>query len=250
MADKKIEDILGKKSQQDPTTATPDGGKEGNPLEKMDEISKAKPDKEKTGSKDLDEDVITEMFKTGENNEGMFSPNEEEEHEDEDDKAKVKVGKDVKPSKKYENQFKDDMLEHPDEYKIQTPEGEMTVAEAIRRGYNPITKQFEKNRSSEGIKEKHLSQLNDADRTALKKFTSPETAQVAPADAEMYGLQPGSPMIRPEQGAQVQQGMVPSSPMGPALPAGGSPVGQAMPGSEESMAPGGADLSALLGGQQ
>ena len=243
MAKDKIEDVLGEEDSQDVSKATPDGtsGK-GNSLEKMDEISKAKPNKKDSKDKSLDEDVITQMLKTGDNTSGMLTPKEEEEHEEEDEKAKVKVGKEVKPSEKYANQFKNDMLKHPDQYKIQTPEGEMTISEAFRRGYNPITKQFDSSRSQEDIKNKYMSQLNDADRSAIEQLTNPAAAQVAPADAEMYGLPSGSPMIRPDQAAMIgAQGTQPAT---------GSPIGNALPGSEESMAPGGADLSALLGGQQ
>lgn len=251
----KIEDFLGGKEEptsQDPATAVPGG--EGNPLEKMDEISKATPQKKETGSTSLDEDVVSEMFKTGDNVEGMFTPKEEEEHENEDDKAKLKVGKQVKPSEKYEKNFKDDMLKHPDQYKVMTPRGEMTVAEALKAGYNPITKRFEKGHGQEAIRNKHLSGLNDADRAALEQFTNPANAQVAPADAEMYGLQPGSPMIR----GQEQPNPTPeANPMaalmggaGAPTPVPTAPIGGAMPGSEESMAPGGTDIAALLGGGQ
>lgn len=244
---KNIEDTLG----QDVETATPDGTKEGeNPLEKMDKISKEKPSKKDKGSRDLDKDVLAEMFKTGENTDGMFTPKEEKEidgvkiHEDEDKDAKLKVGEDIKPSEKYEKQFKNDMLKHPDEYKVVTPRGEMTVAEAIKAGYNPITKEFDERHNQNAIKEKHLAGLNEADRAALEQFTSPSNAQVAPADAEKYGLKPGSPMIRPEEQPNPTAGM-----MAPPS-AGASPVGTAMPGAEESTAPGGVDLGALLGGGQ
>lgn len=258
---KKIEDMLGMQQdpkQVDPATAAPGGqeGEEGNPLEKMDEISKAKPQKTDKGSTALDEDVVTEMLKTGENTEGMFEPKKEEDHEDENEKAKVKVGKEVKPSEKYEKKFKDDMLKHPDQYKVMTPRGEMTVAEALKAGYNPITKRFEKGHGQEAIKDKHLSSLNDADRAALEQFTNPANAQVAPADAEMYGLQPGSPMIRAQDAANPTPESNPMATMMGGAPAigapsaGPTPVGGAMPGAEESAAPGGADLSALLGGGQ
>lgn len=241
---KKLEDELGENTdEKNPQEATPDGTEgEENPLEKMDEISKAKPQKKEKGSTDLDEDVITNMLKTGENTDGMFSPEDEEEHEDEDEKAKVKVGSKVEPSDKYKDNFKDDLLKHPDEYKVNTPRGEMTIAEAIRAGYNPITKNFEKDHSAEAIKERHLAGLNDADRAALEQFTAPQNAQVAPADAEMYGLQPGSPMIRPEQQANPAPGMNP-------MMQGGAPAAPAMPGQEQP-AQGGVDLSALLGGGQ
>ncbi len=246
MADKKkVEDLLGEEMEKNPEEATPSGeGEEGNPLEKMDEISKAKPNPKDKGSKELDDEVITDMLKTGENTEGMFTPNEEGEHEKEDEKAKVKVGKDVKPQGKYKDQFKNDMLKHPNEYKVMTPHGEMTVAEAMRAGFNPITKRFEKGKAQEDIKKKHLDALNDADRSALEQFTNPANAQVAPADAEMYGLQPGSPMIRPEQQANPAPGA------NPMMGGGQSPLGAAMPGAQESTAPGGMDLSALLGGNQ
>ncbi len=245
----KIEDMLGK--SKNPMTATPDGesGDEENPLKKMDEISKEKPQKNDKGSKQLDDEVISDMLKTGENTDGMFSPNDADEFQEEDKDAKVKVGKNVKPVGKYEKEFKNDMLKHPDEYKVMTQRGEMTVSEAMRAGYNPITKRFEKGHGRDAIKENHLAGLNDADREALERFTDPANAQVAPADAEMYGLQPGSPMIRPEQQVNPSPAMNPM--MQPAPAAGGSnPVGAAMPGAQESMAPGATDLSALLGGNQ
>lgn len=230
-----VEDILGEQE------ATVVNNPEENPLEKMDEISKATPDKRNSGSKDLDEDVVKEMLKTGENTDGMFTPKEEEEHQEEDKEAKVKVGKDVKPSEKYEKQFKNDMLKHPNDYKVATPRGEMTIAEAIRAGYNPITKTFDENHGQDRIREKHLSQLNEADRAALENLTNPASAQVAPADAEMYGLQPGSPMIRPEEQAMAGGAM--------ANPAMGAPApAQAMP--QPEAAPAQPDLSALLGGGQ
>lgn len=242
---KKLEDMLGKK-EKNPESATPDGTNgEENPLEKMDKISKEKPEEKDKGSKELDADVLAQMFKTGENTDGMFTPKEEKEvdgvkvHEEEDEDAKLKVGKDVKPSEKYEKQFKDDMLKHPDQYKVMTPRGEMTVAEALKEGYNPLTKSFDNNRNFKSIKDKYLNQLNDADKAAIDNLTNPSAAQVAPADAEMYGLQPNSPMIRQEQPAPA-----------PAIPAAETPVGGALPGSEESMAPGGVDLSSLLGGNQ
>ena len=244
----KIEDLLGTENpEKNPATATPDGENgEGNPLERMDEISKKKPQNNKNDSKTLNDDVITEMFKTGENVDGMFEPDKKEEHEEEDEKAKLKVGKNVKPSEKYEKQFKDDMLKHPNEYKVMTPRGEMTVAEAMKAGFNPITKRFEKGKTQEDIKNKHLSSLNDADRAALEQFTSPANAQVAPADAEKYGLQPGSPMIRQETAPNPAPGANPM--MAGMPPAGGASIGSALPGSQESQAPGGLDLSALLGG--
>jgi hypothetical protein len=246
---KKIEDVLGDSNKtKDPALATPSGedDQDENPLEKMDKISKEK-EKKETGSKELDADVVEEMLKTGENTQGMFEPENPDEvdglklHEDQDEKAKFKMGNKVKPQGKYEKQFKNDLLKNPDQYKVMTPRGEMTVAEAIRAGYDPMTKTFNKERSQDAIKQKHLSGLNDADKKALEQFTSPANAQVAPADAEMYGLQPNSPMIK-----QQATGQQPVPPQGAAP----SPVGNALPGSEESTAPNGIDIASMLGGAQ
>lgn len=249
MAKKNIEDLLGKEEEtKNPLEATPDGEGEENVLEKMDQISKAKPQKESKSSNNLDDDVLKEMFKTGENTDGMFTPDLKEEekedlHEDEDEKAELEVGKTVNPKGKYENNLKNDMLKHPDDYKVMTPKGEMTVSEAIRAGYDPTTKTFKKEHDQEAMKEKYLGSLNDADRSAIESLTSPSAAQVAPADAGMYGLNENSPMIKkpmPEGNPMMPEANPMMTPQ--------APVGSPLPGAEESAAPGGQDLSALLGG--
>ena len=260
-----LEDLLGtapdgeqkiteNSKQINPLEATPDGEKSGgeeNPLIRMDKISKTKKEskKDSKNNKQLDSDTVEEMLMTGENTQGMFEPdnkepegNEPELNEEVDEKAKRKLDKsETKPSEKYADSFKNDLLKHPNDYKVQTPEGEMTIAEAIKQGYNPITKRFEKEHNQNNLKESFLSQLNDSDRQNIERITNPSAAQVAPADAEKYGLNTTSPMIRQPEGGQptMQQ---------PPVSANASPVGQALPGTGESTAAGGNPLAALLGG--
>lgn len=260
-----LEDLLGTASngeqkitenskQINPLEATPDGenaNEEENPLVRMDKISKTKKEskKDSKNNKKLDSKTIEDMLMTGENTQGMFEPDDKNPNEEEpelneevDEKAKRKLDKsETKPSEKYADSFKNDLLKHPEEYKVQTPEGEMTIAKAIKRGYNPITKRFEKAHNQNNVKESFLSQLNDSDRQNIERITDPRAAQVAPADAERYGLNATSPMIRQPEGGQpaIQQ---------PPVGANASPVGQALPGSEESTAAGGNPLAALLGG--
>lgn len=181
-----------------------------NPLERMDQISKTKPGSQKTsGDNSLDPSVIEQMLMTGENTEGMFEPDTPKEkdgepkiHEEQDEKAKAKIPEEAKPSKKYEKDFKEDILKHPDDYKVMTPRGEMTIAEAIKKGYNPLTKEFEKDRDFDAIREKHLNQLNEDDRASIDALTQPSAAQLAPADAEQYGLAPDSPFIKQPAGVE------------------------------------------------
>ncbi len=223
---------------------------EGNPLEKMDKISKEKSKDNKGKGKKFDPDVLAQVLMTGDNTEGMFSPDEVEEdengiklHEDEDESMKKDLDKEAKPSQKYAASFQSDMMKHPDKYKIDTPQGEMTIAEALRKGYNPLTKQFEKDYDQDDIKEKYLSQLNDEDRSNLERITNPSAAQIAPADASKFGLQPDSPFVRQQPAQQMApaQAMVPQGApeqgMMPPQQPQGQVQGQAQP-----------DISSLLGG--
>lgn len=251
--------ILGKEQQKqvNPLEATPQSQvaePDENPLEKMDKLSKMKTDKDKSEEKKLNADVLEQMLMTGENTVGMFEPEVPEpkgneaklnEEVDKDAKKELDKGK-VEPSKKYAKAFKNDLLKHPNEYKVSTPEGEMTIAEAMKRGYNPITKTFEERHDSNKIKESFMSQLNDMDRANIERITNPSAAQVAPADAEKYGLAPDSPMIRPNQPAPLpgmpQEG-VPSSPeQGMMQPQQGLPA-------EGQVPQGGNPLESLLGGK-
>jgi hypothetical protein len=226
------------------------------PLDEADKVSDKKPDDSKQKDKDkkeddktLDPEILESMLRTGENTDGMFTPKGEEEFEKPDEKSKLSIGKKVEPKGKYEAKFKNDMLKHPENYKVNTPRGEMTVAEAMREGYDPIVKRFSKEHGQKKIKDKYLSQLNDTDRASIEAITDPSAAQVAPADAEKFGLAPGSPMVK---GQAPQAGGNPlAALMGGAPTPAAAPVGSPVPGAEESMAPGGqnpADIMSLLGG--
>lgn len=223
-----------------------------NPLDKMDKVAKEKDDSKKDSDTSLDSDLIEEMLMTGENTEGMFIPDEQKPdvgeppiHAEKDEDAKLKIkANESKPSKKYEKDFKNDMLKHPDDYKLNTPRGEMTVAEAIKAGYNPITKRFEKDKTPDSIKKKHLDRLNDEDRTAIERITSPSSAGVAPADAGMYGLAENSPMVQ-----QPMSGMMPPASKNQMAQAP-IPEQGAMPGQEPNVTQPteGGGIEQLLGG--
>ena len=212
-----------------------------NPIEK--DLGK---EEKKSGSQ-LDESVLQEMLMTGDNSGGMFTPNEDEVldpnlpddklHEDVSDKAKVKTGKVTKKFGEYRKKFMDDMKKNPEAYMIDTPEGKMNVAEAIKRGYDPATKEF----SDEPItakRDKELEGLSESDKAIIKQLTDPSAAKIPPKEGEQYGLAEGDPML---------------AMMGGGAPAaGGSPLEAAIPGQapapEGEMDP--AMLQAMLGGKQ
>ena len=230
-----IQSILG---QQSPTT-------EPNPLEKLAEGEKKTKEPEKT-SRDFNEEALISMMMTGENSTGLFNPNTEDIVE-EDDKDKVhvdtketldiKTGKTTKISKKYQNAILEDMKKNPDKFKIQTPEGEMTVDEALRKGYNPVTKKFEKSKHKENI-DAAMARLNEQDRQKVTELTDPANVGLAPADAEQFGLPSNSPMI--QQPAGPAAGPSPEAVMAGGMPAQGEqPPAQGAPGM---------DIASLLGG--
>lgn len=177
---------------------------EQNPLAKLKEASEEVKDKPKVSEsaiKELDEETLRQLMMSGDNSEGLFVPDEKEDkdnpkHEEVHDDAKIEQGKISTLKGKYAKRFKEDISKHPDKYKVQTPRGEMTIAEAMKQGYNPITKRFEKDKSPSEIKKKHMEGLNDADKAKLEELTNPAAAQIAPKDAEAMGIAPDSPMIQ------------------------------------------------------
>lgn len=216
---------------------------EQSPLEKIDEAAKDA-SKKKPESKDkvtsFDDETFKQILMTGDNTEGLFTPNEDSEdkdnpkHAEADEDATIKQGKVGKPKGKYTKNFLKDITKNPQDYKVQTPKGEMTIAEAMRKGYNPITKRFEKDKSADAIKEKHLTGLNDADKAKLEELTSPSAARMAPKDAEAMGLPADSQMI--------DGNAMPPQPAGQAIPAEGAapaPEGEA-----------GLDIASMLGGTE
>lgn len=184
---------------------------EGNPLQKIADAESEKKKPKKSPS-DFNEEAIINMMMTGENSTGLFNPKQEDivKEEDKDkihtntkDTLDIKTGKTVNMSKKYASAILEDMKKNPDKFKLKTPEGEMTVEEALRKGYNPITKKFEKSQHKENI-DKALATLNDKDKQRLSELTDPANVGLAPADAEQLGLAPNSPMIKQPQQPQEQ----------------------------------------------
>lgn len=218
----------------------------GQPSEEPTEEAKVE-DEKKSSGKTLDDEVIASMMANGDNTKGMFEPDESEVvdkdkkeklHEDPDKDVKLKTKGEAKPSDKYKDKFKEDMVKHPENYYINTPKGKMTIKEAQEQGYDPTTKRFrlKKNNKKE---EELLSQLNDKDRAAVEKMMDPSQVGLAPADAQAMGLKPDSKMIRqgnPMEGTQISSpspAQVATPMSAPAQPAGQQPA---------------PDINALLGG--
>lgn len=199
----------------------------------------------------LNEDILSQMMMTGDNEAGMFAPDEkqleeelepsEELHEEQDEEAKLGKIKSVETKDEYKKAMAKDLQKHPDKYTIDTPRGRMTVAEAAKQGFNPETMQFDK--SLDEKNEEALSRLNEQDRAKVEKFMDPSQVGLAPADADAYGVSETSPMRKPTT-PPMQQHMGPGAPIPGGLQ---SPTAQAAP---QAPAPQGADILSMLGGGQ
>ena len=207
---------------------------EGQPSEELDEIKV--PDKKKTSSKPIDDEVLQSMMANGDNSKGMFEPDESEVkdkdeklHEDQDKEVKLKTKGEAVPSKKYEKEFQKDMIKNPENYYIDTPKGRMSIKEAQEQGYDPVTHRFRAKQRDQAKEEELLSQVNEKDRAGIEALMDPKNVGLAPADAQGMGLKPDSPMIAQQQ----PEGMGQPAPV--ATPQGAAPAGQP-------------DISQLLGG--
>lgn len=202
-------------------------------------------DKKKSSGKQIDEDILASLIANGDNTKGMFEPDESEVkekdeklHEEPDEEAKLKTKGDAKPSDKYATEFQKAMIKNPEDYMVNTPRGEMTIKEAMAKGYDPITKRF--NNEVANKKENTLNKLNDKDRAAVEKLFDPSQLGLAPADAEAMGLKADSNMIR--QGNPMEQPPTQAPTPMPLPTAGPAPMPGQMP------AEGTPDITSLLGG--
>ena len=216
----------------------------GTPSEEPTEEVKVTEPKKKSNIP-LDDEVIASMLANGDNTKGLFQPDESEVvdkeknkklHEDPDEDVKLKTKGNAKPSEKYTAKFQEDIKKNPENYYVDTPRGKMTIKEAQEKGYDPLTKRFNRKERSKKEVQQVLDQLNPKDQKNFLNMIDPKNVGLAPADAQAMGLKPDSKMIRqtdPMTGTQM------SSP---------SPAQVATPMSAPAQPAGQPDINSLLGG--
>lgn len=182
-----------------------------NPEElKLGEDNQEEKESEQKSKGELDGAILEEMIMTGENTDGMFTPNKDEVlnendpddalHAEIDEDAKIKTGKVGKKFGKYQNKFLQDMKKNPEAYMIMTPKGRMKVTEAMKQGYDPVTKEFTDKTAVDELEE-GIKGLPEEEQAALRTLTDPKSAHMAPAQGEEMGLEPGNPMMSAPPGA-------------------------------------------------
>lgn len=166
---------------------------------------------------------------------GLLTLPDEEKEIDDDVEAEYKVGKDFETYGKYTEEILQDIIKNPSKYKMKSKKhGEMNLKEALDKGYNPDTDEFD--REPIKSKEELTKGLSDSDREAIEKMTSPEAAQIPPEDAKALGVEDERFIKKANQGADA----VPETPVTDGedvLPEGGE-------GADDGMAA----LMAMMGG--
>ena len=156
---------------------------------------------------------------------GLLTLPDEDIELDEDVAAEYTVGKDFETYGKYTEEILQDIIKNPSKYKMKSKKhGEMNLKEALDKGYNPDTDEFDK----EPIKSKEelTKDLSDSDKEAIDKMTSPEAAQIPPEDAKALGVEDERFIKKANQQAEA----VPEAPTEGGediLPEGGDEIGRA-----------------------
>lgn len=143
----------------------------------------------------IDEKIIKDLLIRGESSLGNFKPKEGIAFEEEEPSV-IKSVKMVEPLGKYKKSLKEQVQANPGMYTTMTPRGRMTVKEAIRKGYNFQTGEFDKP-DIDKEKERILNGVPEEQRKNVKRLTRPRQAELPEEEAEAMGIEdPANPMVK------------------------------------------------------
>lgn len=187
------------------------------------------PEREKIKSplKEINEEHLTRILMQGDNSAGVFTPTESsilEEtklkklHEEIAQNAKITKTSEAKTIGKYETQFQEDILKNPQNYKLNTPRGEMSLQDCIRNGYHPDTNTF--GESPKQMLERHIRGLDPREQEAIRNMVDTRNLSLDPKDVESRGIAASPEMLA--QKAETPQEPTPAESLSPILPEGGN----------------------------
>lgn len=177
----------------------------------------------------MDEKLIKDLLIRGESSLGNYRPKEEPTFE-EAEPSVISTFKLKDDLGKYKKSKLDQIKANPGMFTTMTPRGRMTVKDAIRKGYNFQTGEFDKPNIEEE-KEKILGALPEEERKNVKRITRPSQAELEEEEAGEMGIEdPTNMMVRKKK----------------PMPVEAPPQEAAVEGEEAPMDP--AALQALLGG--
>lgn len=144
------------------------------------------PNKKETDSPEIS-DTLLETINAQNMGEGTFLFNEEEGEELPEPDVDYKSGKELELLGEYSDEMINDILKNPSKYKFTSKKhGEMNLKEAMDKGYNPETDEFDGEKMKS--KEEMMEGLSESDKEAINKITDPANAKIPPKDAEQFGI--------------------------------------------------------------
>lgn len=139
----------------------------------------------KTSDNKIGDDLFNQLLSQN-MGEGTFEEIKPEVEEKEAD-VKYKVSSEIEPLGKYSDEIVKDIMSNPAKYKMKSPKhGEMNLKEALDKGYNPETDEFD--RKKKRSKEEITAGLADSDKESIDKITDPKSAKIPPKEAEALGV--------------------------------------------------------------
>jgi hypothetical protein len=152
----------------------------------------------------MDEKLIKELLIRGESSLGNYRPVEEPAFE-EAEPSVISAFKMKEELGKYKKSKLDKIKANPGMFTTMTPRGRMTVKDAIRKGYNFQTGEFDKPNIEEE-KEKILGALPEEERKNVKRMTRPSQAQLEEEEAGEMGIEdPTNMMVRRKKPMPVEE---------------------------------------------
>lgn len=112
--------------------------------------------------------------------------------------ADITAGAKIETLGKYSEEIMKDILNNPAKYKFKSKKhGDMNLKDAMDKGYNPDTDEFDKPRKKS--KEELMEGLSDSDKESINNITDPASAQVPEKDAEALGIKDERFIKKPSQ---------------------------------------------------
>ena len=111
---------------------------------------------------------------------------EDENHEDNSDFSII-FGTKREMSDTYKKSLAEKAAKNPNAVEVETPEGWMTVKEAIEKGYNPKTGEFDQEKRPPLNMDKYFQHRNKEDRDKIKRKVNPKGTNLNRKDMERLG---------------------------------------------------------------
>lgn len=158
---------------------------------------------EKKRTEDISDEVIKQMIMSPSSRVDEAPTFKETEEGEKEETEPIFSKKDkVEYTDKYKSMLVEKAIENPKMVMIETPEGEMTIDEAVKRGYNPETGEFD-DPLGEGPRLEDYMNLDPESMAKMKRMFDPRSMDVHPDEAERMGMDMS---MHPDMSPEVQPG--------------------------------------------